>query len=83
MYRGAGSGAEKLVSKTELWQDGVLVSASRPEPLTARGGDGRPRAHTRKFPLGAFPRGSYEVRVVVVDEQAGTEASARAAFRIE
>lgn len=83
VYRGAGPGGEKLVSKTELWQDGVLVSASRPEPLTARGGDGRPRAHTRRFPLGAFPRGSYEVRVVVEDEQAGTEASARAAFRIE
>jgi VWFA-related protein len=82
VYRGGEPSRAGLVSSTELWQDGRLLSASRAEALAPRDGAGRPRAHTRKFALGAFPPGSYEVRVVVLDEQ-GTEASARASFRIE
>jgi VWFA-related protein len=81
-YGGPPEGGAGLVSRTEIWQDGVQISVSRPEPIAARDASGRPRTHTRRFSVGAFPPGRYEVRVVVTDGR-GNEVSSRAAFRIE
>jgi hypothetical protein len=75
--------AANLVSQTEIWRDGALLAATKPEPFGPHAQSASDVAYTRKIKLSPFETGEYEVRVVVTDRQSGLSASQRARFLIE
>jgi hypothetical protein len=75
--------AADLVSQTEIWRDGALLAATKPEPFGPHAQSAADVAYTRKIKLSPFEPGPYEVRVVVTNPQSGLSASERARFQIE
>jgi VWFA-related protein len=81
--RGADEGGADAVLQAQLRQADKLVAASQPQPIRLQRKDGVLLPQTNGMPLEGLPPGRYELRVVVVDKQAGATVSRQVDFSIE
>jgi VWFA-related protein len=81
--RGEAEGASDAVLQAQLRQGETLVAASQPQPIKLERKDGALLPQTNGMPLESLPRGSYQLRVVVMDKKANATVNRQVDFTIE
>jgi VWFA-related protein len=81
--KGEAEGASDAVLQAQLRQGETLVAASQPQPIKLERKDGVLLPQTNGMPLESLPRGSYQLRVVVMDKKANATIHRQVDFTIE
>jgi VWFA-related protein len=77
------AGATDVVLQAQLWSEGKVIAASKPEPVRLQTKDGTPLPETNSLPLDGLAPGPYELRLVVVDRKAKVQTARRVDFTLE
>ena len=77
------AGAADVVLQAQLWAEGKVLAASKPEPVRLQTKDGTPLPETNSLPLEGLTPGPYELRLVVVDRKAKVQTARRVDFTLE
>lgn len=77
------TGATDVVLQAQIWAAGKVVAASKPRPAALQVKDGVPLPETNGISLEGVPPGRYELRIVVVDRNAGATIMRSVDFAVD